>query len=135
MRVSHAKCVRVRRSAVPIKSRTMQQKSALVRFWRNREKLSLRRGILCYDGKSVVKKEGVFDVMKKMYKSSKGSGVRKIYHKLKNRYSTSRNEMSRKCLRNLQSTKGSTFVLKTKQDFDRSGPKWSRFAIKQTWWI
>ena len=71
---------------VPVKSRTIQQKSALVRFWRNREKLSLRRGILCYDGKSVAKKEAVSDV-KKMYKSSKGSGVRKIYHKLKNSYS------------------------------------------------
>ena len=72
---------------VPVKSRTIQQKSALVRFWRNREKLSLRRGILCYDGKSVAKKEAVSDVVKKMYKSSKGSGVRKIYHKLKNSYS------------------------------------------------
>ena len=91
--------------------------------------------MLCYDGKSVVKKEGVSDVVKKMYKSSRGSGVRKIYHKLKNSYSASRNEMSRKCLRNRQSTKGSTFVLKTKQDCDRSGPKRSRFAIKQTWWI
>ena len=62
---------------VPVKRRTIQQKSALVRFWRNREKFSLRRGILCYDGKSVAKKEGVSDVMrrKKMYKSSKGSGV------------------------------------------------------------
>ena len=62
---------------VPVKRRTIQQKSALVRFWRNREKFSLRRGILCYDGKSVVKKEGVSDVVKrkKMYKSSKGSGV------------------------------------------------------------
>ena len=68
-------------------SRTIKQKSALVRFWRNREKLSLRGGILCYDGKSVLKKKGISDVVKKMYKSSKGSGVRKIYHKLKNSYS------------------------------------------------
>lgn len=35
----------------------------------------------------MVKKEGVSDVVKKMYKSSKGSGVRKIYHSLKNSYS------------------------------------------------
>ena len=38
-------------------------------------------------GKSVVKKEGLGDVVKKMCKSSKGSGTRKIYHKLKNSYS------------------------------------------------
>ena len=60
----------------------------------------------------MAKKEGVSDVVKKMYKSLTGSGVRKMYHKLKNSYSASRNEMSRKCLRNLQSTKGSTLVLK-----------------------
>ena len=35
----------------------------------------------------MVKKEGLGDVVKKMYKSSKGSGARKIYHKLKNSYS------------------------------------------------
>ena len=35
--------------AVPVKSRTIQQKSALVRFWQNQEKLSLRGGRLCYD--------------------------------------------------------------------------------------
>ena len=44
---------------VPVKSRTIQQKSALVRFWQNREKLSLREGILCYDGKSVVNKKAL----------------------------------------------------------------------------
>ena len=35
----------------------------------------------------------------------------------------SQNVMSKKCLRNCQSTKGSTLVLKTKQDIDQSGPK------------
>ena len=54
---------------------------------------------------------------------------------LKTAIVVSRNEMARKCLRNCLSIKGSMFVLKTKQDFDRSGPEWSRFAIKLTWWI
>ena len=73
--------------AVPVKCRTDKQKSSLVRFWRNRDKLSLRGGVLCYNGKSIVNKEGLQDVVDKMYKSSKGSGVRKIYHKLKSSYS------------------------------------------------
>ena len=73
--------------AVPVKSRTNKQKSAVVRFWRNREKLSLKGGMLCFNGKRVVKREKLHDVVKRMYKSSKGSGVRKIYHKLKNSYS------------------------------------------------
>ena len=68
---------------VPVKSRTIQQKSALVLFWWNQEKVSLRGGILCYDGKSVVKQEGISDVVKKMYKSSTGSGVRKKERNLK----------------------------------------------------
>ena len=70
--------------AVPVKRRTNKQRSALVRFWRNRDNLSLRGGMLCFNGKRVVKKEGLCNVVKKMYKSSKGSGARKIYHKLKN---------------------------------------------------
>jgi len=36
--------------AVPAKSRTNKQNSALVRFWRNRDKLSLRGGTLCFNG-------------------------------------------------------------------------------------
>ena len=73
--------------AVPVKSRSNKQKSAVVRFCRNREKLSLKGGMLCFNGKRVFKREKLYDVVKRMYKSSKGSGVRKIYHKLKNSYS------------------------------------------------
>ena len=46
--------------------------------------MSLHGGMLCFNGKRVVKKEGLRNVVKKMYKSSKGSGARKIYHKLNN---------------------------------------------------
>lgn len=34
----------------------------------------------------MIKEEGVCDIVKKMDKSLKGSGVRKIHHKLKNSY-------------------------------------------------
>ena len=67
--------------AVPVKSRTNKQRSALVRFWRNGDNLSFHGGMLCFNGKRVVKKEGLRDVVKKMYKSSKGSGFPKIYHR------------------------------------------------------
>ena len=49
--------------------------------------MSLKGGMLCFNGKRVVKREKLHDIVKRMYKSSKGSGVRKIYHKLKNSYS------------------------------------------------
>ena len=73
--------------SVPVKDRTDKQKSAVVRFWRNRASLSLRGGGLFFNGKAVVKKTELHDVVQKMYKSSKGSGARKIYHKLKECYS------------------------------------------------
>ncbi|KAL9966376.1 hypothetical protein ACROYT_G024438 [Oculina patagonica] len=72
---------------VPVKDRTTKQKSAVVRFWRNREKLSLRGGQLFYNRRAVVKKAELQNVVKVMYKRSKGSGTRKLYHRIKDSYS------------------------------------------------
>lgn len=123
--------------AVPVKSKTNKQKSAVVRFWRNREKLSLQGGMLCFNGKRVVKRETLHDVVKRMYKSSKGSGVRKIYHKLKNSYSSVAERDVHEGLPNKPFIKGLTFALKTgrslalaKQDFDQSVPEQYKFDIK-----
>lgn len=68
---------------VLLKQRTTKQKSALVRFWRNREHVSLKGGKVCYDGKPIMKKSAVTNVVAKAFKETKGSGVRKIYHHLK----------------------------------------------------
>ena len=43
--------------------------------------------MLSFNGKNVGKWENLHNAVKRMYKSSKGLGVRKIYHKLKNSYS------------------------------------------------
>ena len=42
---------------------------------------------MCFEGKAIVKKSSLKDVVKKSFKKSKGSGTRKIYHKLKGCYS------------------------------------------------
>lgn len=68
---------------VPLKQRTTKQKSALVRFWRNRDHVSLKGGKVCYDGKPILRKAAVSDVVAKAFKETKGSGVRKIYYHLK----------------------------------------------------
>lgn len=73
--------------SIPVKERTAQQNSACVRFWRNKEKLSLEGGLLCLEGKTIVKKSALKEVVKKSFKTSKGSGSRKIYHKLRDCYS------------------------------------------------
>lgn len=68
---------------VPLKQRNNKQKSALVQFWRNRDHISLKGGKICYDGKPVLRKSVVSDVVAKAFKETKGSGVRKLYHHLK----------------------------------------------------
>ena len=68
---------------IPLKQRTTNQKSALVWFWRNCDHVSLKGGKVCYDGKPIMKKSAVSNVVAKAFKETKGSGVRKIYHHLK----------------------------------------------------
>ena len=47
---------------IPVKERTAQQNAARVRFWRNKDKLSLQRGMLCYSG---VSERNVHEVLSK----------------------------------------------------------------------
>ena len=68
---------------IPLKQRNNKQKSALVRFWRNRDHVSLKGGKVCYDGKPVLRKSVVLDIVAKACKETEGSGVRKLYHHLK----------------------------------------------------
>ena len=35
---------------IPVKERTAQKNAARVRFWRNKDKLSLQGGMLCFEG-------------------------------------------------------------------------------------
>ena len=39
--------------------------------------------MVCYDGKAILRKAAVSDVVVKAFKETKGSGVRKIYYYLK----------------------------------------------------
>ena len=64
--------------SIPVTERTAKINSARVRFWHNKDNLSLRGGVLCFKGKAIAKKS---------FKTSKGSGTRKLYHRLKDSYS------------------------------------------------
>ena len=66
----------------PVTERTAKINSARVRFWLNKDNPSLRGGVLCFRGKAIAKKS----VVKKSFKTSKGSGIRKLYHRLKDSY-------------------------------------------------
>lgn len=54
-----------------------------MRFWRNKDKFFLEGGLLCFEGKVIMKKL----VMKEVVKKFKGFGLRKIYRKFKDCYS------------------------------------------------
>lgn len=72
---------------VPDLTERTKQNSARVKFWANKDKLSLEGSLLCFEGKAIVKKSAMKEVVKKSFKKSKGSGSRKIYHRLKDCYS------------------------------------------------
>ena len=95
------------------KKRTNKQRSALVQFWRNRDNLSLHGGMLCFNGKRVVKKEVLHNVLKRCISRLKDQVPEKSITNLRAVVAALGSETSRKCLPNYLSTKGSTFALKT----------------------
>ena len=68
---------------IPLKQRNNKQRSAQIRFWRNCDHVSLKGGKVCYNGKPVLRKSVVLDIVAKALKGTEGSGVRKLYHHLK----------------------------------------------------
>ena len=67
---------------VEVSERTRTKRSALVRYWRNRDRLSINNGFLCIDGKRVMKQSELFDNINKCMEKTKGSGIRKIRHRM-----------------------------------------------------
>ena len=74
----------------PVKQRSAQQKASCVRFWRNKSKFSIQNvngeEKLFFDGKAVMKKSDLRDVVRKEFKHCKGIGARKLKHRLKKRF-------------------------------------------------
>ena len=75
---------------VPVRERTKAQKAACVRFWRNRGAFSVQRvngkKVLCFNGKEVLKKSALRDVIEKEFMHCKGVGARKLKHRLRQRF-------------------------------------------------
>ena len=75
---------------VPVKQRSAQQKASCVRFWRNKSKFKIQKvngkERLFFDWKAVMKKSELRDVVRKEFKHCKGTGARKLKHRLKKRF-------------------------------------------------
>ena len=67
---------------VEVSQRSRAQRSALVRYWRNRDWLSVSNGVLYLGGKRVMKKSELSANVKDCMDATKGSGARKIRHRL-----------------------------------------------------
>ena len=74
---------------VPVKERTKIQRTALIRFWRNRHKFEIAEDgkTLLFDGKSVAKKTDVKGIVKTGLEETKGCGARKLNVYLRDKYS------------------------------------------------
>ena len=75
---------------VPVAERSRLQKSALVKFWRLKNKLSVDSDEnLLYDRKKVVRKGDIQKVVKKTFKKNKSGGHRKLRSRAADGYSGS----------------------------------------------
>ena len=64
---------------VPVSRRTRVQKSAIVKYWRLKEELSLdTNGALLHQGKRVLRKNEINEIVSKTFRSSKSGGYKKL---------------------------------------------------------
>ena len=63
---------------IPVAARTNQHRSAIVRFWRNRDKFQLDGETLLFDGKKVARDGDLATFVNMALTSTKGSGARKL---------------------------------------------------------
>lgn len=75
---------------IPVIDSTTAQKSAYIRFWRNKEHFSVNtvngKKVLCYRGKEILKLSEYEKVVESEFLHCKGVGSRKFKHRLLNRY-------------------------------------------------
>lgn len=75
---------------IPVLARARTQKSACVRFWRNKKYFSIRKingkKVLCFRGKEVLKMSEFEKVIESEFLHCKGVGSRKLKHQLATRF-------------------------------------------------
>ena len=73
---------------VPVRERTLEQRNAIVRFWRNQESYQLNEdGVLLCNGKLVITQSEIKNVIRTEFDQSKGKGPRKMRFRLGEKYS------------------------------------------------
>ena len=71
--------VRLGRCDIPVAERTREQKSAYIKYWRHKDKLTLdENGRLLYEGHVVLKEKDVKKCVAKAFHLSKSAGYKKI---------------------------------------------------------
>lgn len=75
---------------VPVKNRSLAEKNAVIKFWRNKDRFTVKRmngtDKLFRDGKEVLKSGKLKAAVLNEFKIAKGSGARAINYKLKGRF-------------------------------------------------
>lgn len=118
---------------IPVKERTHLQRNAIVKFWRAKGKFTLHGSTLVYNGKKVVRKCDVNDIVSRNFENDKAGD----YKKIKARAADSFVGLSRRNILNI-TLNDPTFIrysrlgLKTKQHHDLSRPIVYTMCIKLT---
>ena len=110
---------------IPVTERTAKQNSARVRFWRNKDKLSLEGGLLCFEGNTIVKKSAMKEVVK-------NPDEEKYTTDLKTVIVASQSGLFTKCCLNQLFTRNSMLALKIGHGFVRFTHEMFRYDIKST---
>ena len=104
---------------IPVLARTRTQKSACIRFWRNKKYFSVRKingkKVLCFRGKEVLKMSEFIKVIESEFLHCKGVGSRKLKQWLATRYEGVSEPRVQKILSKAVSTKWSMPSLVTKR--------------------
>lgn len=71
---------------VPVKQRTLEQKRAVLQYYRAKSDFAVEKGILYFRGKKVLLKDDLSGIVKKQFNNIQGSGARALKYSLQKKY-------------------------------------------------
>lgn len=71
---------------VPVKQRSLEQKRAVLQYYRAKSDFAVERGILYFRGKKVLLKDDLSGIVKKQFNNIQGSGARALKYSLQKKY-------------------------------------------------
>lgn len=71
---------------VAVKERSLEQKRAVLQFYRAKSDFSVRRDVLHFRGKRVLLKDDLQNIVKNKFNDAQGSGARALNHRIQKEF-------------------------------------------------